>query len=366
MPSVRGRSPVIVVARQAATAQAFLPLIRDLDQRGTPRAVLAFDVAHRLLDGELAGCQRVESFDQARPLLEAAGRPGVVLTGTSEHARDDASFWDWARTLEVPSVAFVDSWVAYSQRFSSTPGRDLFDLLPDHIAVADDVIRQRLVEQGCDGGRIVVTGNPRWRDLVTHAVEGPARIPAAIASEAGEDYVLFAGEPFNAALWPDNELRTYGYTELAVLRRVGDALNRVGAARATRITLVIKPHPRFPDRPYADLVGAGAWAHVRLVVSHQPAPALVAHARAVVGMTSLLLFEAAVIGTPVLSVQPDRLRGSDITDGRAGIDVITLDSDIDARFATVYATATATPRPAQRQWADRAAGLLAFLDTLTV
>ena len=113
------RHAIGFVARQAGTAQAFAPAVRELTRRGVPTRTLAFDPAWETLARSGVEAVRVASAIEGLVRLEETGRPGFLLCGTSEHAEEDARFWRWAQREGVLHAAFLDSWINYWQRFTS-------------------------------------------------------------------------------------------------------------------------------------------------------------------------------------------------------------------------------------------------------
>jgi hypothetical protein len=273
------RPRVLVVAREPGAASALAPVAR-----ACAATVVAFDSARMVFEREgltVAGPTSDAPASVAHAYL-AEIRPDVLLTGTSRQplaALDDA-WWRAARALGIPSVALLDHWIGYAERFTlSRP----FDAMPDIIAVMDDYARDRLVAVGADAARIVVSGQPALDRFVTTPF--PPRAPS------GERVVLFASEPLE-----EDVGGARGYVESDALAILLDALGDIPARP------VIRPHPReSPDRLQRVLERHERAARIEAGGSAMDA---IANADVVVGMTSVLLLEAALAGRHVLSIQP--------------------------------------------------------------
>jgi UDP-N-acetylglucosamine 2-epimerase len=167
----------------------------------------------------------------------------------------------------------------------------------------DEDARTALLREGFPDDRIAITGQPAF-DVIDTFADGwsDARrleLRRELAIADGARLVLFASQPLA-------EMSTLGCVdavsidEQAVLRNVADVLNRI-AAEGHEIVLGVRPHPRerldaseLPQRQHLTTVlwnGPHAWAAVMA-------------ADLVVGMTSVLLVEASLLGAVVVSVQP--------------------------------------------------------------
>jgi glycosyltransferase involved in cell wall biosynthesis len=97
-----------------------------------------------------------------------------------------------------------------------------------------------------------------------------------------------------------------------------------------------------------------------------PALDLAANAVLVVGMTSLLLYEAAIIGVPVLSYQPNRNLVSDVTDGRPGIFVVTKPDELDDAIDLLCRSRSPSPITFDPAMATATRRFFSFLDKLSL
>ncbi len=311
----------IIVARQAGTAAAFAPLLPVLEAQ---RPDLELTLYCYPGSGEFAGngghsVRHIMDFADARDGLARLGQVEFVLTGTSEHVADDCAWWSWARQRGIRSTGFVDQWVNYWQRFTMSRGDgQRFDHVPDRIAVVDAVARRRLADLGCTADSIIETGSPALDDILAAAPTAGDAIRERFHCRDGDILLLYACEAEWPEEWRARDFDTFAAHEQSLGLACQAALDR-DAGGGREVVLVVKPHPRQKGTVEApDLAARGARIHVcdgdRVAMLHA--------ADIVLGVHTMLLYEASVLGKPVISIQPGKRGVCDLTDGRPGIVVV--------------------------------------------
>ncbi len=342
---------VAVVARQAGSATAFAPVVRALQEEvNVTCLVLGLEYASRAFATAGTVAQTVTSFAEALPYLVVA-QPTVLITGTSFNAVGDGEFWHWAREMGIPSIAFVDNWTNYRERFSSTPSRP-FDCLPEHIAVVDALMASRLIAAGCPKERVTIIGHPGWDDLIRRRGHRATELRYALAGDS--TLILFVSEPL-AQFYGDK----LGYTEGKALRLLFDALETLGESRNESYTVAVKPHPVEDSAALTHLLGmASSRVRARLVTGDRLD--LVSASDLVVGMNSLLLHEAALMGRPVVALQPGRRQPSDLVDHHPGILLATNPAQAITAITQALigiASLISAPEPVIPQWIGMIQGI---------
>lgn len=304
---MRNSDPVIVaVAGDAGGASALAPVIQHLRAAGRGVAALAYRQAPAVwAEQGLAFEPVAEGTDEAAAgrRLRAA-RAGLLLAGTSVNGCDlERRFVAAARRCGLPSLAVLDFWSNYRERFADAKG-DLADL-PDRIAVMDEFARQEMIAEGFEPGRLAVTGQPAFDKLEEFGCPSPRR-RAALRGELGlgerDRLVFFASQPLADLYGHDASNPLFpGYTEHTVLRALLDALQGIAGRHPERLALVVRPHPR--ERPGNLRVPADGPLRVRVEANGNRWAAALA-ADLVVGMTTVMLVEACLLGCVVLSLQP--------------------------------------------------------------
>lgn len=244
--------------------------------------------------------------DNAAALI-ARHQPAALVVGTSENTASAAfALVAAARAGGIPSFGAVDSAANAAHRFAGTTGDPLAHA-PDHLLVPDRATAAAFAALGVAPARIHTVGHPRFAELAARRGAAPTVPRAALFPDAGARPVIVFIAELSTGLGAEGYHRTRDYTLAGTSgsdRRtdiVGEELVR--AARAARAALppwlVLRLHPKQDQADVADLA-----ALFDQVSKDEPGLALVEAADLVVGMTSILLVEAALIGRPVLSVVP--------------------------------------------------------------
>lgn len=301
-------SGAVVVARQAGTAAAFAPLVLA----GGEVRVFAYPGAVAILERLGVTHAPVDRFDSVAAVLDAVPCP-LLLTGTSLDVADDSRWWQWARRRSVPSVAFVDQWCNYAERFTVDGALLAPDALPERIAVVDPLAAARLVEAGLPAAGIVVTGTPLTDTWDAPDPVAVAALRATLGGTGNPWILLYVCEP-DPSYWTDgSRLADADYDGRIAL--VARAAATLAADTARPVHLAIKPHPIQIQRGFRPALPA-AVPGVTVSVEEGDPRGLVRSADVTIGHQSMLLHEAAVAGSAVISLLgaeetvPDLLRAT--------------------------------------------------------
>ncbi|MFK7862090.1 MAG: hypothetical protein AB8B64_25005 [Granulosicoccus sp.] len=244
-------------------------------------------LAHGVLEAE--GSAEWHWFSQVDSDL-AIGSSDVIIYATSSADDTAVRIAARARLAGKPALHVLDNWTSYTQRVR--------DFMPDAYAVMDKLALEEAKAAGVPDQILHVTGHPDLAKIVdeTHELPGPVTMSS----------ILFVSEP--AGTTGGIELR--GYDETIVTEHLMSALSE---HMPDTSTLYVAPHPRECRQSVSDrmtricggLANAPDWL---LVAPGQIRPALHSASR-VVGMTSILLYEAWLLGRPTLSLQPGMRQG---------------------------------------------------------
>ena len=296
-----GDSDIVVVLQDTGGANAVLPVVRELRSRGATCRIIAAGKARSVLDREGVEHEAVDVpavVDASTVGLAGSWlRPSAsaLLLGTSWGPSVEKAAAVAARGL-VRSVAVLDMWSYYAQRFENTDTGAL-DYLPDRVAVMDDEAARAAISAGLPADRVVVTGQPYLETLPERFAEASliddaARLRATWAPD-GRPVIMFASEPIARDLAGSDLDR--GYTERDALCDLVEA-----AARSRhRPVIVAKPHPEHGPNEHDWVM-----AHGGIVAQGLPSWHCIAAADVVVGMTSMVLLEALFAGKASISHQP--------------------------------------------------------------
>ncbi|HAD88378.1 MAG TPA: hypothetical protein DCG48_13540, partial [Rhodospirillaceae bacterium] len=197
----------------------------------------------------------------------------------------------------------------------------------------DTATRDAFLALGVDAGRIRIVGNPAFDRVRADAAADTGRDRAALRHDVFPDVppddalILFLTElsdgldPAQFRRTPEYSLTgrgdTDGRTEI-VLEEVLDA-----AASLPKTKVALRLHPKTPPDLYAGYKGEIAAISSGTI----PHPALLA-ADLVVGLSTALLTEAALMGCPVLSVLPRAAEAAWLSGGPGLVPFVTTRDDL--------------------------------------
>lgn len=243
----------------------------------------------------------------------AAFSPDLLITDTISFDRAPEGiavrqFWQFAAQKKIPSIAYMDCWWGYNQRFV-LPTEKEAPLLPDYIGVVDEYARHDFVDHGFPQEAIVVLGCPRFEFLYQLGVKNTAdnRLQQKEALGVPRDNVvlLFVSQPLDNLAGFEQD---YGFTEKTTLTALLQALQGLPEEMKKRFSLFVLLHPEESEKALDEIIQKEAGD---ISVSYQraadPVPYVLA-ADLVTGMFSFLLAEAVVMLKPVLSIQPNLRR----------------------------------------------------------
>lgn len=242
--------------------------------------------------------------------LRLSSDTDAVLVGTSENPESPVfAVTAAAADTSIPSFGFVDGPANASLRFRGKSSNPLAHI-PDYLLVSDAVARDAFQALGVAPENIDIVGHPNMDRVRARATqfenEGKDAVRARLFPEIdpARPLVVFLAEtsdgldPAEFRRNPDYTLsgrgNNNGRTEIC-LEETLDAL----ASTAPKAAIALRLHPKN------DAAGFAPYAHEidALSFGGDPLEAIFA-ADLVVGMTSVLLFEATVMGRRTLAVTP--------------------------------------------------------------
>lgn len=303
-----GNTDILIFVEDPVAVNSVVDLPWALAERGVAAEIVA--AGHAVDHLASFGVDFAEHAGEGAAAMLDSARPRIVVGGTSENPDTQGlALIAEARRRGLPSVGFVDGPATAEYRFRGRASEPLA-FAPDWILVPDAISRRRYEALGHPGARIVDCGHPYF-DRVREAgraleAEGRNAVRARALPDAPRDrlVVVFLAEvsagliPGAFERGPDYTLAGRGASDWRtqiVLEEVLDAL----APIEPRPYVVLRLHPKNEDaefQPYRseiDAVSRGGLAHE-----------VVFAADLVIGMTSILLFEAALMGRPTISVIP--------------------------------------------------------------
>jgi hypothetical protein len=225
-------------------------------------------------------------------------QPACLIAGTGTSGYELA-YIRKARQQGVRSIAWLDHWVNYRERFGY-PDQNWQEALPDLIAVSDSCAYG--MAQNLDLGPLVKLRNYYLDELVSRyrsetAAPGADRTLLYISEAIEEHWTIENGGP------PRPE-----YTQTEVLRHLLENFGHLSSCLGVD-QMVVRMHPAESPVKYLRLLAC--YPNVKAVVEIPGARNLsssIASARAVIGITSMALLNAHLLGKPTISYIPRRQR----------------------------------------------------------
>lgn len=299
--------PILVFVEDPGAANFLADLPRELQRRGLPALLVADGAARDYLDARGVRSEGIPS--------DAGGwvrkvRPRAVVVGTSENLDSTAfTLVDACRQEGIPSVGAVDALPNAAHRFRGRTNDPLAHA-PDQLLVPDAATERAFAALGYPPGRIRVCGHPQYdavraaRQVLDGIGRTVLRSQHYSSAPADRPVLLFLAE-VSTGLTPRAYERSPAYTlhgRGGSDRRTDivleELLEAVGGLRP-RPWLAVRMHPKNTPADFR-----AYRAEVDQMLAGGPGLGSVHAADAVVGMTSMLLLEAALLGRPTLAVVP--------------------------------------------------------------
>jgi hypothetical protein len=300
------RTDILLFAEDPSAANYAALLLPEFARRGWVARLFASAVAADWLRSR--GVAFTEAGADARALL-SENDPRCLLTGTAENPETlGLRLIDAARAAGIPAVAFIDALMSAPYRFCGSTADPLAHA-PDRLLVPDGRTLDAFVGLGYPKERIAVCGHPQYDQTRALAAQWgkkggpgafrkrifpdvpPARKILAFISEGSLRYELLpkraAGEYGFSGRGTDK-----GRTKI-ILEEVLDAI----AGLAEKPYVVFRAHPIEKPEDYAEYGN-----EVDCFSSGGSPLELVYASDLTVGMTSMLLLEAVLLGRPTLAV----------------------------------------------------------------
>jgi hypothetical protein len=280
------------------------------------------------------------------PLWEGGALPKVdrLVFATSVADAGPLALARRCRAAGIRVECVLDNWMNYRRRLE-LDGGGLF--VPDAYYVMDEAARAGALREGLPAEVLVVSGHPALGELKMPGAVQREKLRRELGAAANDRLVVFVSEPAEKDQGSDASSPDFrGYTEKHAIAALCEGLRAAGGAWAVGLL----PHPREDAgglektwRANAASLGGGV-----LPAGFMPSRELIAAADGVAGMTSILLYEAWLMGRPTLSLQPGLIR-EDLRIFRDRPGVVCIESRADpslfAQWVAQVRAGGGSPRP---------------------
>jgi len=349
---------------------------------GVPAALTSKGVSH-LIIAEGFACARLADMGipYAPPDGDAFGlieriRPSAVVAGAAEAPRSlGLKLIESARSRGLPTAGLVDGPSNPDHRFRGT-GRDPLGYAPDRLLVPDEATATLFFDLGVRKDAISVTGHPHF-DAVHDAragleAEGQSAVRARVFPNLAPTrrLLLFAAEISDGH---DTAQFRRGDAYTLAGRGGGDARTDIVLEEVLDAVAGIEPRPfvgiRLHPKNTTDEFASYAEEIDAFSTGGLPLEALFA-ADWVVGMTSMVMWEAALLGRPTLAVIPRQVEKSWLSAiGLGVVPAATTTAEIQAMLLDLVSgdlrgrdAADVVSFGAARRIADALAGYASWID----
>jgi hypothetical protein len=289
----------LVVCKDTGAANAFSAFFKNLTDSKIHLSSICVDYAVNVFKKNGLKPTKESPQDltenQVEHILDEL-RPDALLLGTSFDSWTERYFCKHARERGIPCVGFVDWWSNFGARFSTPQSTDL-SYMPNAIAVMDEDARLGCIADGIPKEIIHIIGNPYWDDLIA-TKENTTQLHMQIRKKLGIPKHTLLAMVFSSNI--RNLPLHLGYDEYDFW----DALLPLPEYTCQQVPIqwALKPHPRESRQDNIDMMKT--FNISPLLVDTLSGIEAIAAADFVIGMCSSVLFEAALLGKKVVSLQP--------------------------------------------------------------
>lgn len=233
-----------------------------------------------------------DTREEAIKILEKFKDADVVLVGTGWGSSIELDFIQAAKKRGTKTVAYLDHWVNYRERFGY-PKRDWRRFLPDEIWVGDSdafLLAKKLFS----GYRVRMVSNSFFKEIKKEYKKAKKRL------KKGGHAILFATEPVSAASLRFRNKNHDLHVEEKILEIFLDCLLKIG----WNDKVIIRYHPSESGDKYKKIIKKyiGKLKIERSIGRNMYDD--LAKSRCVVGMKSMFLAVATLTGKKVVSFLP--------------------------------------------------------------
>ncbi|MDD5656544.1 MAG: hypothetical protein PHF00_04735 [Elusimicrobia bacterium] len=227
----------------------------------------------------------------------------LCVTGSSASHGLERAIWRHCRADGIKSLCILDQHKDIAERFGPNRSR----LWPDRICVMNVAARRELLRLGVPAKKIVVSGSPYLAAPPDSRISASQRLRLRKALGLKDrKMITFCTEYIAKA----GQKARYGYDEHLVL----SDLKRVLERTALDPVVYIRLHPNDSAGEYRRYLREARPGITFRLVHRDPGNQLLQASDLVIGMSSIILVEAARLGLPVISYQPDAGRRAFVFD----------------------------------------------------
>ena len=246
---------------------------------------------------------RISSGSEATTYLRDLS-PDVILCGRAINQNSmERLLNSSAQSLGIPTVTIIDEWYDYRANFSDELGVTTW---PDVVCCPDSQAKYEAVIEGLPRNILKITGSPALSSLFDQREKykcSPPKNLDTLTQNSIRPIIVFISEVISDGSVTDypqggGNADRIGYDENIVRSDIFEALSEVFKF----CTVLEKPHPRAAYKKTKAISDRNVnWQ----IAMGQDLHSLCWWADIVIGMRSMGLFEAAILGKATISYQPN-------------------------------------------------------------
>lgn len=214
-------------------------------------------------------------------------QPSIVLYGTGWQNHLEYHFLNYAKTHNLPSIAFLDHWTNYRERFGY-PEKNWENNLPSFIAAHD--------QTSFDIAKTL--GLPNVIAIKNYALLTQLKEAQSVLANLHEnDTLLFLSEPTaKVAERSFGDAYGWGFTEKEVFEDILTCKEKFGCKN-----ILIRLHPSDTPETYQAIDPNATFSHSTLLED-------IARAKVIIGIDTIALYTAYLLGKYAISYIPSNQR----------------------------------------------------------
>lgn len=297
---------ILFLSRDRGSVQTMIPVISRLHgSNGVSLQVIIPDSCRDLLSEPFFRSELLDEdsflFDPVAYIDEILDRvePDLVVSGSSPARSCPPDTPEQylilrARRRGIRSVAILDFWGMYAERFISRGDQIDSALMPDKLCVLDRHCRDELIGLGAVPEQLVITHNPWLDSLTEQVVEAP---DSSVLLDRHDLRVLFVSQPYEET----RAIRGWPFTQGGLLQGLLDALPPAQPGRRHLVLIWIHPAETADRWQSGNLCER---SDVVLRICKTRGASVLAHVDLVLSGHSTVTYEALHLGTPCVFFRP--------------------------------------------------------------
>ena len=296
---------ILVFASEAGSAAHLSVVIKSNEDRASFKVVgtEAGSKVFRSNNIEVQHTSVRKQIDDVRRLL-IDEKPDVLLICRCINPRShERALVRIARRVGIPSVSIIDEWYDYRANYSDESGNIY---IPDTICCPDKQALEEAVADGIPRHALRVTGSPALSALIDQINVSrriPPENPFPVEKSETRPVILLLSERISDHCTDqrnkkEDQESSIGYDEFKVRIDLANVLNKLDSG----VTVIEKLHPSTSKEDFAPIeLSNSNW----LIYEYGILFEFFWWSNIVIGMRSIALLEAFLIGLPSISYQPD-------------------------------------------------------------